>query len=547
MMRTIDKLQLPVSIHEQRKGVERLKIEASKADPHSASESFGYRLEHSVNTLLATGEINNEVRLALSCILDYSEAGNLGLNGNTYCRLITDLRTGGTRDWRGLTTQECLRLLSRAKFIHGLLTKDNLSASQIMRLLLALESGLDVPYKAIKMVAKEFDAEPVITLENFEKDIWERDQQASLENFTDTTALEACSIAGELVNAWTDGDELSTLLTKLVTVDRTSITDSQDFPEWVYLQLLHWCMLPLEMYDHPASYLYEFAPRGKVANSLFQKYHVSTGNPVLNNAKAVSQLDDQWARNRSGQHAHSLVGILRILESLPFQARRSVAAVIRSLLIRLIEISDASPASLNSINSRKQIAALCNFIISDETNTQGVIEQRTVDALTALMFSGDRWKPRGLGDSVNASNLSRRKLGDIEFANIDERKAVAFEAHGGAVTPAYVKSHQQSLERIIRQRLDESWANLDDPENWSIEIYFVSHRRYGDLPIQDLLHEVSVKYFYWSYSELVNAAEPFSNEPLSLSIFEQYFIDALNRPVVPRRIRDVARRILRQE
>lgn len=103
------------------------------------------------------------------------------------------------------------------------------------------------------------------------------------------------------------------------------------------------------------------------------------------------------------------------------------------------ELETSTPVPLPTDLTAEDIERVVFFDIADnETYTQGVLEQRIVDGLALLAFSGEGWRPKGIGDSVNASNLSRRKLGDVEFTNVDGRTAIALEAHGGQLSINYV-------------------------------------------------------------------------------------------------------------
>ena len=68
----------------------------------------------------------------------------------------------------------------------------------------------------------------------------------------------------------------------------------------------------------------------------------------------------------------------------------------------------------------------------------------------ALCAPGGRgWRSHGIGDSVNASNVSRRKIGDAEFQHATEKTVVAYESHAGRLTDVYVDGHVETLRRVI--------------------------------------------------------------------------------------------------
>lgn len=149
-----------------------------------------------------------------------------------------------------------------------------------------------------------------------------------------------------------------------------------------------------------------------------------------------------------------------------------------------------------------------------------------------------------LGDSVNASNLSKRKLGDVEFANVALREAIALEAHGGTVTQSYVEGHRKSLMRIVEKRLEESWMSIDSPEHWHIRLIFIAHSYSGDLPTHDMMSGVRVTYEYWNYDQLIEEAITHEIVESVPQVVSDYVFVPLNRQVVPQWIRDRTQKII---
>lgn len=480
---------------------------------------------------------------AVGALLDTTQAQSLGITGGIYFALHDTLRSGG-KDWRGLSHSTASRLLSRSLFIYHALRFEQMSASQIARILASLESSLYVPYKAIQVIAKKLGYLPAISVEKLQEIIWPEDSNFANYYFTDSTLEGSIDRCQELCASWLSERNLSEYLRLLVmSPDGSKGLKDRDF--WPYIQILHWCLLPIEFYDHPVSHLYEFNPRGFVATDLFSRYKiVSTNNPILNNAKAVAKLDSHWARNRSGENAHALVDLLDLLESLPFYGRREVGRVIRGWIVRLIELKSGEYKSIVVDDAYGLAKKLSKFVCSNESNTRGVLEQRVVDALSVLVFEKPGWKAKGLGDSVNASNFSSHKLGDVEFVNVDKRSAIAIEAHGGRVSTPYVNAHRKSLHRIVEQRLSESWGSLDFAENWRIKVIFVAHEFAVDLPNGDDIHMVPVEYEYWPYEKLIDMAFNGRAEDDISRAFHQYFIQVLNGGSVPQWIRDIAEKII---
>lgn len=448
-----------------------------------------------------------------------------GATAKDYFTWLAKLRAG-TDKWNGLSHASARRLLSHAPLILHLLSQEKMSCTQIARLLHAVEVKLDVPYQAVEVVARGLNRVPTLSFDEATHDLWVEDERLALELFPDGTAIDACEFAGEAVSQYLPETDFGDLLQRLASLHNAS----GDKTFWPYLQILHFCCVPLEYYDHPATYLYEFSPRGQVALEVFDRYGVATGNPILNNAKAVQSLDQAWARNRGGDNAHALVAVLQSLETLPHPTRKEVARITRAWLHRILEIETVEPELLpSSLNVEHFEKALAHVLITD-TRTQGVIEQRIVDCLADLAFGQEGWRAKGLGDSVNASNFSRHKLGDVEYANVDMRSAIALEAHGGYLSATYVRAHQRSLARIVKQRLEESWASLDDPGKWTIRVIFVAHsRELIGLPKSEVLHGVNVVYDYWTYSKLVQLARTRTpNQDSWREVFVRHALEPMN-------------------
>lgn len=138
------------------------------------------------------------------------------------------------------------------------------------------------------------------------------------------------------------------------------------------------------------------------------------------------------------------------------------------------------------------------------------MEQRIVDCLGVLRHPvEDGWSHRGVGDSVFAPNLPRKKCGDCEFelASRDDPQIIAYEAHGGQLSPPYVADHMSSLERVVRARAEDLAAirSLDD---WSVKVIFVSHTTAGQLPEQHAIATdigaLAVELEYLTFADVAN-------------------------------------------
>lgn len=87
----------------------------------------------------------------------------------------------------------------------------------------------------------------------------------------------------------------------------------------------------------------------------------------------------------------------------------------------------------------------------------------------------DDWVPRGIGDSVFATNLSKKKFGDAELKHKVRDEIIAVEAHGGRLTGRYVEDHLFTMRAVLEARR----AELEDRvpvARWSVEVVFVAHQ-----------------------------------------------------------------------
>ncbi len=540
LMEAINALQLPFDPSRENEALDEISDLASKVS--QSRDDLAVLLNEAADDWAASGNPNSLLRETINRLLGEGISAGSPIDGKTYLKLHKSIRNG-TRSWMGLSHALASRLLSRTTLIHYLLRVEKFSCTQVARLLYATEASLDVPYQAVAVIASKLGLLPELNEEAVLDTLREADQGRNLALFPDGSILESCATAALEVAKWAPEFDLENSLRALSRHGE----GIQGGIFWPYLQIIHWCCIPIEFFDHPASYLYEFAPRGKIAQTIFEPrktYPTHTNNPVLNNAKAVQTLNASWARNRGGDNAQALVGILSLLESLPFGARRQVGRIVRAWLYRIIELQTIQLMFIQDSINIEAIERVVESVINSESSTGGVIEQRVVDALSLLAFQKQNWRPKGIGDSVNASNFSKHKLGDVEFANVANREAIALEAHGGHLSVTYVANHRRSLSRIIEQRLAESWAAIDDPTKWSISVVFVAHSRdETELPQGDQIHGVRVSYEYWDYRKLSEEANKNHNPPRRREVFNEHIIKALNQPTVRENVREKFREL----
>lgn len=454
-----------------------------------------------------------------------------------YFKAYAAMRRGNNRDFRAVSHETAVRLLSRTRTIGYLITQERYSCTQVAHTLGATEKALDVSYKAVQAITNALGVTPQLDKQLVLVELHEQDSTLSELLFPDSDEIESCEIAGDTLDVL-DPAEAQFVKDALVTM--VNAPKSRSDAEWSYFQMFQWCLTIVEFYDHPASYLYEFNPRGDLGNSVMLAHYPGrkTGNPILNNAKAVPTLNRAWANNRYSKDALAVVLLLELLESLPYGARRDVARVLRAWIVRIRGIAGDDFQPIPELFYDDYLA-LCESVADEDTGTYGAIEQRVIDALCVLKYGSQGWVPRGLGDSVNASNLSRKKLGDIEFANIDLRQAVAVEAHGGSLSVGYVQSHQRSLERIVERRLADSWNAIEeDPSKWGIEVVFIAHEVVGGLPLNDIVCGVPVSYDYVTYEAFIPDVLNRHGQERVSSTFDSYFLKEINKPRVRQSTRE---------
>ncbi|MBB4127752.1 hypothetical protein GGR77_003074 [Xanthomonas translucens] len=310
-----------------------------------------------------------------------------------------------------------------------------------------------------------------------------------------------------------------------------------------YLQMLHFQCVICEFCDHAPTDIYEYSPRGERAEYVFGLYPVAiaaAGNPFLNNAKSVEVIEESWVRSKKSRDrpkARALYEILLSLESLGFSARRELALWLRLWISRIIRVAKDSPYVISRPLGVDSIGRLISSVSEKESGTFGIIEQRLVD-LFALMLH-PALPSRGVGDSVNATNLSSYKFGDCEFASIENLRIFAYEAHAGHLDAWYIDEHIRTLRRSVLAR-KEQITLLGGSEGWSLHLTFVSHTAdpflYPSMEIEGIRVEVAFKRF----------SEFFQGE-VSVDSFDQYVTgriwDARTPQAVRRRFLELSLRI----
>jgi hypothetical protein len=420
-------------------------------------------------------------------------------------------------------------LLSHARLIAALAVEDRLSSAQIAQLLSRRAPRLPSSWITVEIVLRAIRSRPNLSQEDVEH-LYDLDTASEEAAFIDADLPECVQLIGVIATEFGLPPSFEKALGALVTD-----------PFFPYLKMLHYLCTIAEYYDHPPEFPYEFSPRGKVSGWLATRYPVvltATGNPFLNNAKSVDVLDRSWANSKKpaqSHAAHALVTVIESLSGLGFSARRELATWIRRLLVRIIRLSAGTGVVLPTLGPA-EINRIITAVSSGPTNSLGILEQRVVDALGFLRYEQPVWVGRGLGDSVNTTNISQRKCGDCDFQDAESRKVAAFEPHAGQLSNIYVKAHELTLKRVLAERRAEWDQTVGLGGKWSVSVMFVAH----EIPSVEPLAKVTVKgvtaeISAVTFEEFVDGVDV--NTPEIRVAFEEYVRQPLMEDRTPESIR----------
>lgn len=410
-----------------------------------------------------------------------------------------------------------------------------MSAAQVATVLSARDRRVTFSWQAVQDVLARLGLRPELDQEQVQA-LLARDQELEELLFADADFFEAAALVGRVGADFGFPGDLENLLVRLFPPDPA--TGGRHGP---YLQMLHFQCTIAEFFDHAVTVLYEFAPRGAVAMWLFDIYPgdlAAARDPFLNNAKSVDRLDLPWARSKDQQGllspASALVEVVAGLEVMGFAARQELAGWLRRWLLRVIRLTRPLAREVPDRPTVESVAALLDAVATDETRTAGILEQRLVDVVALTRhLEQDGWRSHGIGDSVNASNVSRRKLGDCEFQNAAERRVVAYEAHAGKLSQVYVDGHAQTLGRVLPMRVEE-WERIADLETWDVSVVFVAHS-FSCLPANLEINGMQVTVEFVVYADFIGGAP--APEAMT-DLFATHVNGRLNEPRTPQKVRD---------
>lgn len=281
-----------------------------------------------------------------------------------------------------------------------------------------------------------------------------------------------------------------------------------------YQFMLYFELLTLEMVDRfPGKAIYECTPRSSNVKALWNSmYHPTQENPYLNNAKSVYSLDEAWAETKlsrqTGNGSILLADVFGILAELPYTTRRRVAHIIRCYLILIADSRQTKtplePISINSVKAFVEHVGVSNSL------TKGVLDQRLVDFLTRCIHPEESWFARGLGSSVNETNASGRKYGDVEYLELSSRTHIeAYEAHGGGLRDEYIQAHINSLFETVRYHEREAKLR-NEPYDMTVRVTYIAHDVSRLIDFHDgctkVIEGIPFEFRFMTYVDLLDTA-----------------------------------------
>jgi len=427
------------------------------------------------------------------------------------------------------THAQARTFLSGAFLMYDLATRERMSAAQVARVMLGRGENIPFSRQTVALLLAKLRVEPKLSTDQVQS-LFVQDRGNEVSYFGDADANSASVIVSEIA---------SSLGTERVLADDLKILAPEEQLDryTAYLQILHYQCVIAEHFDHALLDIYEFTPRGQAAMWLFSEYPESlaqASNPYLNNAKSVETLDEKWIRSKKEAErpgAMALFQVLRALDSLHFEARREIAQVIRGWLHRIINLSAPLGVTLPAKLNAQQIERIILGVSLGNTETFGIIEQRIVDACSSHLHpKTEGWRSRGIGDSVNTTNVSQLKVGDCDHQIISSRTIVAYEAHGGLLTNVYVDEHLRTMRSTLQKRSLEM-AGIADPDEWTIRLVFIAHAVVATSRPPLTIAGVRVEVSYQTFQQFVKGVD------YNAIDWSRYFLVPISRRGTPNAVK----------
>lgn len=422
--------------------------------------------------------------------------------------------------------------LSNLLLIARLADEEKMSSAQIAVIMNAMNPSINFERRSLQPIISKMKLQEGSGFGKLEIDeLWELDKDSIESAFGDLDLTGCIDKVAEVASSL--GYKLD------IRYQLEVLSNQMGSPEKYipYIQILHYQCSILEYYDHLVKDFYEFSPRGQACNRLLDKYPDSltnASNPFLNNAKSVSLVDASWAASKKPKEyegALVLFQTLSELDKLGYAARKELAQWLRYYIHRFLglaePLADPLPDDLNELQFNKALQVM----LTSNTGTKGIIEQRIVDVF-CLAYYGKGWKGRGIGDAVNASNLSKKKLGDCDFQNLELKEVHAYEAHGGNLSQGYLNEHMRTLPKLVKPRLME-WESFSEVSDWKVTIWFIAHEFSAKVPSNVNISGVEVEIKFLSFKEFdemvgLEEAKPY---------FKSHFLEPLSKSKTPAFVR----------
>lgn len=510
------------------------KLTAQGMEPQEAV----LKLEADFDTWLETDESNFPA--SLRGVLEQAEWREKSSQPphRTYSLIVTSLAGAHTRNRR-----EAALVVSQLQLILTLANEFRYSSAGIARIISQSERRIAVNWKLIEQILNRFGLRSELE-ESLVRLMQSEDKNRTRIDLGDANTDTIVEHLGFQANSVGLDDEFLEAVANL-------FTPSSGSPFIPYLQVLNYICSVANFFDHPPEYLYTFKPRGNVANTVFETFPPSLapgGNPILNNFKAVDRITRDWSQSREDnrEQAFALVRLIDGLSSLSYTPRIHLASAFRISILRYIEIKTPSDITIPRISDLDSLERFIRKVAESQTNTRGIVEQRITDFIAAMRHSLPDWRSRGLGDPVNATNRSSRKLGDSDFQHARERKCYAYEAHAGKLTDTYVAEHLRTLRLNLSHRVQE-WNHISDLSEWDLTLCFVVHQdaTSKDKPNIPGGFRSSIK--ITTFGSLLDEIKPLmeASPEVALDLFLQLVITPLNADNTPHSVKEVVTRLMR--
>lgn len=237
----------------------------------------------------------------------------------------------------------------------------------------------------------------------------------------------------------------------------------------------------------------------------------------------------------------ALLTVLEGLQEMGFSARRELAWWIRIWLHRIIRTAGMIPLALPESLNNDQIANLVGAVADGNTATFGVLEQRVLDAIATTIHPG--WRQRGVGDPVNATNISSAKLGDCDFLDVASTSVHAYESHGGILSPIYVERHIATLRKSILRRIYELTA-VADVNAWGATINFVAHGIIGQIPQRETVQGLTIQIRATTFADFLRQHAAEITPQIAVAV-ERHVLAPLREQRTPNEVRQAFLEIIR--